>query len=100
MNNADSAGCAPAAHLTEGAPATTRRGCAPKRPLRHAACRPDLIVAGVTNDVCTAYPTLTAIDEGYRVQVVADAGGSTSKLADEVALRRWSSPEPESPRPT
>ncbi|MFD4542700.1 isochorismatase family protein [Streptomyces bauhiniae] len=53
-----------------------------------ATSRNNLIIAGVTNDVCTVYPTLTALDEGYRVQVVADAGGSMSKLADAVALRR------------
>jgi nicotinamidase-related amidase len=53
-----------------------------------AANRPNLIIAGVTNDVCTVYPTLTALDAGYRVQVVADAGGSMSKSADDVALRR------------
>jgi nicotinamidase-related amidase len=53
-----------------------------------ATGRQNLIIAGVTNDVCTVYPTLTALDQGYRVQVVADAGGSMSKLADEVALRR------------
>jgi nicotinamidase-related amidase len=53
-----------------------------------AANRPNLIMAGVTNDVCTVYPTLTALDAGYRVQVVADAGGSMSKSADDVALRR------------
>lgn len=53
-----------------------------------STARPNLIIAGVTNDVCTVYPTLTALDQGYRVQVVADAGGSMSRLADEVALRR------------
>jgi nicotinamidase-related amidase len=53
-----------------------------------AANRPNLIIAGVTNDVCTVYPTLTALEAGYRVQVVADAGGSMSKSADDVALRR------------
>lgn len=52
------------------------------------AGRSNLVIAGVTNDVCTVYPTLSARDEGYRVQVVADAGGSMSKLADDVALRR------------
>ncbi|MCI3928202.1 isochorismatase family protein [Streptomyces sp. AN091965] len=46
-----------------------------------------LIVAGVTNDVCTVYPTLTALEQGYTVYVVADAGGSTSRIADDVALR-------------
>jgi nicotinamidase-related amidase len=53
-----------------------------------AAGRPNLIIAGVTNDVCTVYPTLTALDTGYRVQVVADAGGSPTRLADDIALRR------------
>jgi nicotinamidase-related amidase len=53
-----------------------------------AAGKRNLVIAGVTNDVCTIYPTLTALEEGYNVQVVADAGGSTSKDADEIALRR------------
>jgi nicotinamidase-related amidase len=50
--------------------------------------RRNLIIAGVTNDVCTVYPTLSALDEGYQVQAVADAGGSITKLADDAALRR------------
>lgn len=53
-----------------------------------ATGRKNLILAGVTNDVCTVYPTLTALREGYEVQVVADAGGSPTKFADEMALRR------------
>ncbi|MFI7615819.1 isochorismatase family protein [Nonomuraea terrae] len=53
-----------------------------------AAGRPNLVIAGATNDVCTVHPTLTALQQGYRVQVVADAGGSMSKSADEIALRR------------
>ncbi|PZG53035.1 isochorismatase [Spongiactinospora gelatinilytica] len=53
-----------------------------------ATGRTNLIIAGVTNDVCTVYPTLTALDSGYRVQVVADAGGSMTKSADDIALRR------------
>lgn len=48
----------------------------------------NLIVAGVTNDVCTVYPVLTALEEGYNVQVVVDGGGSPTKLADETALNR------------
>ncbi len=53
-----------------------------------ATGRKKVVVAGVTNDVCTVYPVLTLIDQGYDVQVVADAGGSPTKLADEVSLRR------------
>ncbi len=53
-----------------------------------AAGRKKLIVAGVTNDVCTVYPALSLVREGFEVQVVADAGGSPSKMADDIALRR------------
>lgn len=53
-----------------------------------AADRPNLIIAGVTTDVCTVYPVLTALEQGYRVEVVADAGGSITKHADDIALRR------------
>jgi nicotinamidase-related amidase len=53
-----------------------------------ATGRPNLIIAGVTNDVCTVFPTLTALAAGHAVQVVADAGGSPAKIADDIAIRR------------
>lgn len=53
-----------------------------------ATGRKKLILAGVTNDVCTVYPALTLVGQGYEVQVVADAGGSPTKIADDIALRR------------
>jgi len=53
-----------------------------------AAGRQNLIMAGITTDVCIVYPAMTAVRQGYAVQVVVDACGSPSKLADEVALRR------------
>ncbi|MGW0943325.1 isochorismatase family protein [Streptomyces sp. NPDC002623] len=53
-----------------------------------ATGRTNLIIAGVTNDVCTVFPTLTALEAGHPVQVVADAGGSPSKIADDIAVRR------------
>ncbi|MEV7630095.1 isochorismatase family protein [Actinoplanes sp. NPDC089786] len=56
-----------------------------------ATDRPNLVIAGVTNDVCTVYPTMSALRDGYRVQVVADAGGSTSKQADDIAVERMRS---------
>lgn len=46
------------------------------------------IIAGVTNDVCTVYPTLTALRLGYDVQVVAETGGSSTKTADDIAISR------------
>jgi len=53
-----------------------------------ATGRKNIIVAGVTNDVCTVFPTLSLVDSGYEVQVIADAGGSPGKLSDDIALRR------------
>ncbi|WP_433741246.1 isochorismatase family protein [Pseudomonas putida] len=53
-----------------------------------ATARKKLIIAGVTNDVCTVYPALSLVREGYDVQVVADGGGSPSVMADDIALRR------------
>jgi nicotinamidase-related amidase len=53
-----------------------------------ATGRKNLIMAGVTTDVCVVYPAMRAVNEGYDVQVVVDACGSPTKLADETALRR------------
>lgn len=53
-----------------------------------ATGRKKLIIAGVTNDVCTVYPALSLVHDGFDVQVVADAGASPTKMADDIALRR------------
>lgn len=53
-----------------------------------AMARRKLIIAGVTNDVCTVFPALSLVRDGYDVQVIADAGGSPSKIGDDMALRR------------
>ncbi|MBD1998592.1 isochorismatase family protein [Leptolyngbya sp. FACHB-541] len=53
-----------------------------------ATGRKKLIMAGLTNDVCIVYPAISAIEDGFEVQVVVDAGGSPTTLADETALRR------------
>jgi nicotinamidase-related amidase len=53
-----------------------------------ATGRKKIIIAGVTNDVCTVYPALSLVREGFEIQVVADAGGSPTKMADDIALRR------------
>lgn len=49
--------------------------------------RENFIVAGVTNDVCTIFPSLSLVDQGFTVQVVADAGGSPGAIGEEMALR-------------
>ncbi|MBK5073002.1 isochorismatase family protein [Budviciaceae bacterium CWB-B4] len=53
-----------------------------------ASGRKKIIIAGVTNDVCTVYPALSLVREGFEVQVVADAGASPTRMADDIALRR------------
>ena len=50
--------------------------------------RKNLIIAGITTDVCVVYPAMTAVEEGYNVQVVVDGSGSPTQIADNVALRR------------
>lgn len=50
--------------------------------------RKKLIMAGITTDVCVVYPAITAIESGYEVQVVVDACGSPTAIADQIALQR------------
>lgn len=56
-----------------------------------ATGRKKLIMSGLTNDVCIVYPTISALEDGYEVQVVVDAAGSPTTAADETALRRMES---------
>lgn len=53
-----------------------------------ATGRKNLIMAGLTNDVCIVFPAISAVEDGFDVQVVVDAGGSPTLIADETALRR------------
>ena len=53
-----------------------------------ATRRKRLIMAGLTNDVCIVFPAISAVEDGYEVQVVADAAGSPTKAADQIALDR------------
>jgi nicotinamidase-related amidase len=50
--------------------------------------RKNLIIAGLTTDICLFHTAVGAIKEGYKVQIVADACGSMSALADEVTFDR------------
>jgi nicotinamidase-related amidase len=53
-----------------------------------ATGRRNLIMAGVTTDVCVVFPAISAVDEGYRVQVVLDGGGSPFQISEDMAQRR------------
>ncbi len=50
--------------------------------------RPNLIMAGVTTDVCLVYPSISAVEEGHRVQAVMDASGSPFDLSEDMSRRR------------
>lgn len=63
-------------------------GYEPFRAAVLATGRKRLIMAGLTNDVCMVYPAISAVEDGFDVQVVIDAGGSPTKAADDSAARR------------
>lgn len=53
-----------------------------------ATGRKNLIMAGVTTDVCVVFPAISAVRAGYHVQVVLDAGGSPYELSEDTSRRR------------
>jgi nicotinamidase-related amidase len=53
-----------------------------------ATKRKNLIMAGVTTDVCLVFPAISARREGYQVQAVIDASGSPFDISEELARRR------------
>jgi nicotinamidase-related amidase len=50
--------------------------------------RKNLIMAGVTTDVCLIYPAINAVRDGYNVQAVLDASGSPYELSEDTSRRR------------
>lgn len=53
-----------------------------------ATGRKKLIFAGLTNHVCTVFPSISATEEGFEVQAVIDAGGSPTQISDNVSAQR------------
>lgn len=53
-----------------------------------ATGKKQLIIAGVVTDVCVAFPTLSALEEGFDVFVVVDASGTINKEMRDAALSR------------
>ncbi len=53
-----------------------------------ATGRRQIIIAGVVTDVCVAFPTLSALDEGFEVFVVADASGTFNAAVRDAAITR------------
>lgn len=60
-----------------------------KAVLEAAKGKKNIIMAGLTNDVCVVWPSISMQEEGYNVQVVIDAGGSPTAIADDVARKTW-----------
>ena len=54
----------------------------------HALGRKDLILAGLTTDICLFWAAVGALDRGYRVMVVADGCGTMTSLGDELTFAR------------
>lgn len=52
--------------------------------------RKKIVLSGITTDVCVAFATLSALDAGYEVYVVADASGSMNADVQNAALMRMS----------
>jgi nicotinamidase-related amidase len=50
--------------------------------------RKTLIIAGTLTSVCTAFPTLSALEAGYKVFNVVDASGNWSSMATDITLAR------------
>lgn len=50
--------------------------------------RPHLVIAGLLTDVCLFHSVVSALDAGYKVQVVADASGTSTALGDAVTCDR------------
>ena len=50
--------------------------------------RKNLIMAGVTTDICLVFPAISARQEGYQVQAVMDASGSPYEVSEEMSRRR------------
>ncbi len=50
--------------------------------------RKNLLMAGVTTDVCLVYPAIEAAEAGFRVQAVMDASGSPFEWSERASQER------------
>ncbi len=56
-----------------------------------ATGRRNLVMAGLTTDVCLVFPSIDAAAEGYNVQAVMDASGSPFEDSEQFARERMQS---------
>jgi len=53
-----------------------------------ATGKKQFVIAGVVTDVCVAFPTLSALEEGYEVFVVVDSSGTFNETVRNAAITR------------
>ena len=53
-----------------------------------ATGRKNIIMGGVTTDICLVFPSISAVQQGYNVLAVMDAGGSSYDIQEDMAQRR------------
>src|SRR5207247_11166709 len=53
-----------------------------------ATGRKTLLIAGTLTSVCMAFPTLSALADGYKVFTIIDASGNWSQMPTELRLAR------------
>ena len=53
-----------------------------------ATGRKNLVMGGVTTDICLIFPSISAVQLGYSVQAVIDASGSSYEIQEEMSRRR------------
>jgi nicotinamidase-related amidase len=53
-----------------------------------ATGRKTLILAGTLTSVCMAFPSISAVADGYKVYAVVDASGNWSKMATDLTVAR------------
>lgn len=54
----------------------------------HATGRKNLIMGGITTDICLVFPSISAVEEGFSVQAIVDASGSANQFQDDMARQR------------
>jgi nicotinamidase-related amidase len=53
-----------------------------------ATGRRQLIMGAVTTDICLVFPAISAVEDGYEVQAVMDASGSSFVIGEDTSRRR------------
>lgn len=53
-----------------------------------ATGKKQLIMGGVTTDICLVFPSMSAVEAGLEVQAVMDASGSSYEIQEDMSRRR------------